>query len=240
MITTAARDKIWVLIPFYNQSHEILSSLIKEIPHSLDRIVIVDDGSSPSYECPVPAIRGIRCPLNRGKGAAISTGAEFIIASACGADAYIVTADADGQHKASDIQKIIETCTSCPRGEILFIGCRNFKSCDVPLASRIGKLFSNILLRLESGVKISDTQSGLRAYPINIFKKFKTASARFDFETEILLFSLREGYKISEVEIDAVYPKERISHFRKIADTARIILLHFRLLVNIHRKDGVR
>ena len=96
----------------------------------------------------------------------------------------------------------------------------------VPKKSSFGHKFSNFWFHLETGVKLPDTQSGYRLYPLEVIPR-RYFTSKFEFEIEVLVRSSWRGVPIKPVPIRVLYdPSERVSHFRPVKDFARISLLN--------------
>ncbi len=222
--------KTWLAIPVFNHSAK-LAGLVSKCLSDCPDIVVVDDGSTDQdigkilSGMPVHLITHSR---NMGKGEAIRSAARFISDKGGG---YMITMDADGQH-LPDVLPLFLDAIAARHGAVL-IGARDFTSQKIPLASRTGRRISNFLVEMETGYRLSDTQSGFRAYPVALFSEVECSSSRFSFETEIIVRALWKGYKVEEFGMPVFYPKgkERITHFSLIMDNARIFLLHARLLL---------
>ena len=101
---------------------------------------------------------------------------------------YAITIDSDGQHFASDIPVLIEAIEKEP--DTLLVGARNLASDNMPGKNTFANKFSNFWFTLETGIKLQDTQSGYRLYPIqrmNVDKWYYTA--KYEFELEALVFA---------------------------------------------------
>ncbi len=220
--------KIWLVIPIFNHGSGLLQ-VLPGISQACKNILIVDDGSDEKIDSENISRKDaifICHEKNMGKGAAIMTAAKFI--SKSGGD-YMITIDADGQHAPSDINLFIELIGKCEERRVI-IGNRDFSSATIPLASRFGRLISNIMVYLETGKWIPDTQSGFRAYPMELFRKTDCKSSRYDFETEILTKAILAGFTTESVSISVTYPKNRISHFKLLRDNMLFTVLHAKLL----------
>ena len=138
---------------------------------------------------------------------------------------YALTIDSDGQHYPSDIPVFIEKLLEFQK-PILLIGSRNMNQDSVPKKSSFGHKFSNFWFHFETGIKLTDTQSGYRLYPLlYIPKKFFTK--KFEFEIEIIVRTAWNGIPVQNVPIQVLYdPTERVSHFRPFRDFTRISILN--------------
>lgn len=211
------------IIPVYN--HEATVAQVARQALELGYpVFVVDDGSTDETAKRLAEIKGIhllRHSKNEGKGAALLTG--FMAASSV-AD-YAITVDADGQHDPQDAKKLIEVIPAKKRP--LVVGARQgmegAAGAHIPWTSRFGRKFSNFWVRLSGGPKLSDTQSGMRIYPLPEVMSLPVRARRFQFEVEILVQAKRIGMPIIEAPISVVYNPDgsRISHFRPFVDFLR-------------------
>lgn len=211
-----------ILIPAY-QPTDALVSLTENLSSRGHIIVCVDDGSGADFdgifEKTAEFAEVLRYPVNRGKGGALKHGMRHIMHDEkYSSFKYIVTADADGQHKPDDIEKVVREVQVCGG---LVLGVRFFSG-KVPLRSRFGNSLTRIVFALLSGKKISDTQTGLRGFEISPFYS-EIAGERYEYEMNVLLTAAEEGIQIYEVPIETVYENNNEgSHFRPIHDSIRI------------------
>lgn len=209
-----------VLIPAY-QPDEKLVQVVKSLRDKDIEVTVVDDGSGENYapifnQVSVAGADVLVHPKNKGKGAALKTGIAHIEKQA---DIKgIVTADADGQHTPKDISLVIETMKQNP--SVLVIGARAFAG-DVPLRSRFGNTLTRGIFRLATGLKVTDTQTGLRGLPSNIFPELLAMEGdRYEYEMSMLLNIDRWGIKYIEVPIETVYLEgNKSSHFHPLRDS---------------------
>lgn len=233
--------RVLVAVPVYNHAptlRAVVLGLLERHPH----VLVVDDGSDdlePEVLAGLP-VRMVRHGRNRGKGAAIRTAA---LEARRQGMSHIVTIDADGQHDPADLPLFLEAVAADPLAVI--VGARDFNTENVPGSSRFGRAFSNFWLRVQTGVILSDVQSGYRAYPLNVLENLRCTENRYSFEVEVLVRAAWAGFRLREVNIRVHYPPkgERVSHFRAFMDNARISLLNTRLTIRAimpvpHRKFG--
>ncbi len=219
--------RLLVVVPVYNHG-ATLRQVVEGVLAIHPEVLVVDDGSTDSgleqiADLPVQ----VRVhQTNQGKGAAIRTAAEA--AAAFGAT-HIVTIDADAQHDPGDLPIFFDALRNHPLAVI--VGVRDFATANVPRASRFGRWFSNFWLRVQTGRKLLDTQSGFRAYPTAVFEHLKFTETRYAFEVEVLVRSAWAGLDLLDVPVRVHYPpaQQRISHFRAFMDNARISWLNTRL-----------
>lgn len=225
----APAGRVLVVIPVYNHGGT-LRSVVERVLALHRHVLVVDDGSTdlpPGALSDLP-VRVIRHDRNRGKGAAIRTGARE--AREMGMT-HIVTIDADGQHDPADLPVFLKAIGE--DGNAIVVGVRDFNTPNVPGSSRFGRKFSNFWLRVQTGVALADVQSGFRAYPLAVLESLRFTEDRFSFEVEVLVRAAWAGFRLVEVNISVHYPPrgERISHFRAFMDNFRLSLLNTRLTV---------
>ena len=170
----------------------------------------------------------LRHETNRGKGAAIRTG----FAALAGKADWAVTLDADGQHDPNDIPGMIRAIPAGSRP--IVVGRREgMTGADVPWTSRFGRKFSNFWVRAAGGPPLSDSQSGLRIYPLPEAARLPVRSRRFQFEVEILVRARWRGIPVIEAPVGVSYAPgmKRISHFRPFIDFCRNTETFSRLIV---------
>ena len=208
----------YVVIPAYQPDNKLIK-LVEKIHDKSDfKILIIDDGSSPAcqkiFDKASQYATILRHEVNQGKGHALKTAFQFIKEQ----NSYgtVVTADADGQHKIWDIFRTANKASENPNK--LILGVRAFTG-KVPLRSRFGNSLTKALFKLQTGVGVTDTQTGLRAFTTNLIPfMLKIEGKRYEYEMNMLLEATKE-YEIVEVPIETVYINDNeASHFRPIKD----------------------
>ena len=143
--------------------------------------------------------------------------------------AGIVTADADGQHTPTDILRLIDALHEHP--DKLVLGSRAFTG-DVPFKSRWGNRITRFVYALASGVKVGDTQTGLRALPASSLPAMaRIEGERYEYEMNVLL-KLRDMHLgVFEVPIETIYIDDNAgSHFNPVRDAFKIYMVIFKYL----------
>ena len=214
------------MIPALNPN-QTLVHLVSEIndlfsPH----VVAVNDGSNEGSAPVFDFLESMGCDVlthscNRGKGSALKTGFKHVLShypNSCG----IVTADADGQHAPQDIFRVAQCLNEGADGIVL--GIRKFKVGTIPFKSKWGNKITSIMFWLKTGVRLRDTQTGLRAIPMRYVPMVLQAKgSRFEFETNMLLLASKMDIPFIALPIDTIYLKNNHgSHFRAVRDSARI------------------
>jgi glycosyltransferase involved in cell wall biosynthesis len=228
-------SKIIFLIPSYRPT-ALFCELLEEF-RQMDPspIVVVDDGSGVGYSelfqraARVRDTVVLKNAVNLGKGAALKHGMNHVLVNYPDCMG-VVTADADGQHAADDILKVANELQSRSAGVIF--GSRDFKR-DVPFRSKIGNVISRYIYRFLIGLKLSDTQTGLRGIPRQLMElSLAIRSNRYEFETEQIIAAKTAGLQFREVPIRTLYIDDNSgSHFNPVLDSFRIyfVLLRYAL-----------
>lgn len=202
-------------------------------PAARARVVVVNDGSTDGTAAElaaIPEVVVVDHGVNRGKGEALVTGFAYALATGY---THVVTIDTDGQHAPEDLGAFLSAIEERPG--TLWLGDRGLLSPrgveNAPGSSVFGCRFSNFWVRLETGLRLTDTQTGYRAYPVEALPHGASAARRYDFEVEIIVRAAWMGTPVGMVPISVFYPprEERVSHFHPWRDNVRLTRLHTRL-----------
>ncbi|MDX6190507.1 DUF2062 domain-containing protein [Flavobacterium sp. Fl-318] len=230
-----------VLVPTYN-NHKTLRKVLDSVLDFTPNIIIINDGSTDETSTILKDysyLTQIHHAKNSGKGMALRNGFKKAIELNF---EYAITIDSDGQHFATDIPNFLVEIQKQP--DSLLIGSRNMTQENVPKKSSFGNKFSNFWFWFETGIKLDDTQSGFRLYPLRLIPK-KYYTNKFEFEIEVIVRSAWKGILVKNIPIQILYdPTERVSHFRPFKDFTRISILNTVLVLNallyIKPRDFVR
>lgn len=219
-----------VIIPTYNNRGSI-SQVIDDVKQYCKDIIVVCDGATDgTLELleKVADIDLIEYKINRGKGYALKKG--FAAAIEKGYN-YAITMDSDGQHKAADLTLFSEALKLNP--DSMIIGARQFSNPNMPPENTFANKFSNFWFMIQTGIRLSDTQTGFRLYPLRAMGKMKAITNRYESELELLVRIAWRGIPIVPIPINVFYPEkgERTSFFRPGIDFLRISLLNSLLCI---------
>ena len=197
--------KITVGIPAFNEEKNI-ASIISRLKDFTDSIIVCDDGSS-DMTAKIAEDMGailVKHPKNLGYGAAIRT--IFLKAKELESD-VLVTIDGDGQHQIMDVEKILKPIEK-NQADIV-IGSRFLdKKSDVPKYRELGINVITKVTNVSIKNKITDAQSGLRAYSNKVLSEITPSDSGMGISTEILIKSSSKGLRIVEVPITISYAGE--------------------------------
>lgn len=210
------------VVPVYDPEPGLIG-LCSALAASFGTVLVVDDGSvsrTDEFLRLPPGVTLVRHGRNRGKGRAIKTALGWIAANRPSAKGAVF-ADGDGQHRAGDVVRVAARMVETDRTTL---GVRNFARSATPLRSRFGNAVTSWLVRLFFGLRIHDTQTGLRAIPTRLFGAMQDVPGeRYEYEMRLfgLLRERREA--LEQVPIETVYiAGNRASHFRPLADSLRV------------------
>ena len=191
---------LWVVIPAHNEEKRIrvvLCSLKKYTKN----IIVVDDGSTDStYDivCDQDVIC-LRHIVNFGKGSALKTGCDFALKMGA---KFMVVMDADGQHRVEDIPKLIAHLFE-DNNDIVF-GVRTWNQ-NMPTIFKIGNIILSKYVGFMFRIKISDTQSGFRAFTSVAYKKIRWDATDYSMESEMIARAGKNRLKYAQEKIKTIY-----------------------------------
>jgi glycosyltransferase involved in cell wall biosynthesis len=214
------RPSIAAVIPAYGEEKHI-GDVVRRTRQQLDHVLVVDDGSNDQTAARAreAGAEVIVHPQNRGKGEAIKTGLRHWLDRQF---TYVVILDADGQHLPEEIDRFVNVALASDAQ--LFIGTRMNDLSGMPPLRRIVNRYMSKRISRTCGQKIPDTQCGFRMLHRQLVPDVLGGANRFDYETEMLIFASRKGYRIESIPITTVYSDE-VSSIHPIRDTIRFFKL---------------
>jgi uncharacterized protein (DUF2062 family) len=225
-----------VIAPTYNNDGTLGDVLQRVLDQDIDLIAINDGCTDKTAEILEELAVKVSDPNrfhiethnpNQGKAAGLITG--FKVASQRGYT-HAVTIDTDGQHDPEDMHVLLAAARADPYA--LVIGTRSEKLEGYPAKSLAGRRMSNTFIWLESGVRVEDSQSGYRVYPVGLTQILHCRAGRYGYETEVLTRAAWAGGTIVNEPISMRYlpEDERVSHLHPVKDTLRAVRMHLGLL----------
>ena len=224
-----------LIIPALNPEKSFVG-LAKQMTKYFTDIIVVDDGSTQETKVifqELKAVLGKRLHLltheiNLGKGEAIKTAVRYYKSSSlCERYCGVLTADCDGQHLPEDCMKV-DKALGKNHEKALHIGYRDLSSGLMPLRSKFGNKSTVWLFSMLYGIKLKDTQSGLRAFSGDILDwLISVKGSRFEYEMNVLIESKNAGVCIYETPITTRYEINHKSHFRTGRDSLKVLKVLF-------------
>jgi len=208
---------IIAVIPAYNEATRI-ASVASDVMKYVDRVVVVDDGSKDNTGDMAMKAGAlvVRHMSNSGAGAATMTGLEA--ARRLGAD-IVVTLDADEQHAPEDIPSLLKPLTE-NKADIVFanrFGTRN----KIPFIRRVFNGIGNIVSFTATGLWVSDSQCGFKAFGPKALKDINLRMSGFEFCTEIVRESVQHKWRIAEIPIKVIYSEYTLAKGQSFANGVR-------------------
>ena len=201
--------KITIGIPAYNEEKNI-AKIITKLKKITDSIIVCDDGSSDmtSEIAKNLGVIVISHKKNMGYGAAIRT--IFEKSTEIGSD-ILVTFDADGQHRVEDISRVLRPLENSEADIVIgsrFLG----KQSNVPNYRKLGIKVITQVTNSSIKTKLTDSQSGFRAYSKQVLSKISLSEIGMGISTEILIKASSGGLRITEVPITILYSGDTSTH----------------------------
>ena len=224
-----------VIIPCRNHGLTVEKVLEGLEPLGLP-VIVVDDGSDAvtrealdelAPRCPEMTL--LRHEVNRGKGAALTTGLHYAEKEGY---THALQVDADGQHDLADAPKLLESAKRDPNA---LWSARPLYDESVPKKRLIGRYVTHVWVWIETlSFEIVDSMCGYRVYPIAptlAILKTKHVGQFMDFDTEIMVRLYWKGLRVRFVPSRVIYPEDGYSNFRMWEDNVRISKMHTRLCI---------
>ena len=213
------------LIPAYNPE-PCLINLVEKLKEKGFWVLVVNDGSSEKHREIFQEIDDAGRVLilthtkNKGKGCAIKTGLKYI-QKYISENYTVVTVDADGQHRPKDVEMVCKMSQKHPG--CLVLGRRKMQK-ETPLKSRLGNQITRIIYMFTTGIRIYDTQTGLRAFDHTLLAELLIIPGeRYEYEMNVLLACSRNKIPMREIGIETIYINDNSSsHFHPFKDSCRI------------------
>jgi len=195
--------KIFIVIPAYNEEKAI-GQVIQEVKKYVNNIIVVDDGSiDKTYEiAKKERVIVYHHIINRGLGGALTTGIKGALLKH--GDIFL-TFDADGQHKAQDIPKMVDPIKNGVAD--IVIGSRLLNPFGMPLSRKMANHLANFITRFLFGIKTTDSQSGLRCFNRKTAQLLNLKTNSMEVSSEIIKEIKAHNLKFIEVPIETVYTK---------------------------------
>jgi glycosyltransferase involved in cell wall biosynthesis len=213
-----------ILIPAFNASHalpELITRLQKVLPEAL--LLVVNDGSTDDTAAVAERLHAtvVNHAVNKGKGAALQTGFEYVLQH-CSAD-YVLTLDADLQHAPEDAPKFFEALQQTQAD--IIVGWRRRSGTKMPVHRRMSNALTSFMVGTRTGTVIRDSQCGYRLMRKNVLQHVKLETAGFEAETEFLIKAAKRNFVIEFVSVQTVYGDEKsyMTHWKTTKNFAKVL-----------------
>lgn len=220
-----------VVIPALNPGKAFPAYVRSLLESGIFYVVIVDDGSNLDSAPIFAELEGLdgcillRHTRNGGKGRALKTAFSYILSRSDWEGTSVITADADGQHILEDVMAVARA--TAEETDRLVMGKRNLRLSNVPFRSKIGNCLTSAAFHLLYGIRLEDTQTGLRGIPWSLLHWCcQIGGDRFEYEMNVLIRAARDSIGLRQVAIQAVYyDNNRGTHLRAVRDSWRVFCI---------------
>ncbi len=210
---------VWVVIAAYNEAR-VIAHVVGEGARRGYHVVVVDDGSADgTAERASAASAVVRHPVNLGQGAALQTGIEYALQQ--GAET-VVTFDADGQHRAADIDHLVAALREARADFALGSRCLG-SSIALPPARRVLLRAATLFTQLTTGLRLTDTHNGLRAMTRRGAGMIRLRQNRMAHASEILAQIAASGLPYVEVPVRIEYTAYSLAKGQRLGDALAIL-----------------
>ena len=215
-----AADDLWVVIPAYNEG-EVLRDVVLGVRGDYRNVVVVDDCSSDGTAALAHTAGAtvLRHPINLGQGAALQTGIRYALARGA---RYIVTFDADGQHRVEDIASLIGR--QAETGADIVIGSRFLgQARGIPQLRRMVLRLAVVFTRLTSGVSLTDAHNGLRLLTRFAAQRIRITQNRMAHASEIIGEIGSLGLTVAEAPVTILYTEYSLRKGQKLSNAVNVL-----------------
>ena len=212
----------WVVVPLFNES-TVIGDVVRGLLGSFDHVVCIDDGSTDDSAA-IAAAAGARVlhhPINLGQGAALQTGFSYI---ATKADArFVVTFDADGQHRIDDALGMLDLAKS--QDVAIVFGSRFLDTRTNPgVLKRIILKTAVSVTNLTTGLRLTDAHNGLRVIRTDAMRLIHLEQDRMAHATEIVLKLGRTGLPWREYPVELLYTDYSKAKGQSVLNSVNILV----------------
>jgi len=213
-------DPPWIVIPAFNEG-PVIGQVVAAVRAQYRHVVVVDDCSSD--ETGLAALRAgavvLRHPVNLGQGAALETGIRYVLSQ--GAE-YIVTFDADGQHRVDDIAVLVDRQRET--GADVVVGSRFLGTVQgMPPLRRIVLKLAVMYMRLTSGVPMSDAHNGFRLFTRQAAERIRIRQNRMAHASEIVEQIGEMGLSVCEAPVTIIYTEHSLRKGQRLSNAFNIV-----------------
>lgn len=223
-----------VIIPALNPSETLSDYVDSLVEGGMNKILIVNDGSNEKCKKTFEQLQKkegvfvLTHAKNLGKGRGLKNAFNYVLTHWSDEISGVITADSDGQHTVEDVIRVSEALDK-QENPALILGTRDFNEEIVPFKSRYGNKITSKVFWLFYGVKVNDTQTGLRGIPKEyMYEYMDLEGERFEYEMNMLIYGAMHKHQFAQQTIRTVYfDNNSETHFRPVADSLKIYKLIF-------------
>lgn len=215
-------ENTWLVIPLYNEE-PVIGDVVQRVREVFPNVVSVDDGSTDdsARQAEQAGAVVIRHPFNLGQGAAIQTGIDFVLRQP--ETKYLVTFDADGQHRVEDAASMVDQAESQNLGFIL--GSRFLKGpSPVGWSKKAVLKAAAAIARYQTGLRLTDAHDGLRVIRRDAAEQINLTQNRMAHASEIVSQLASTGLPWSEYPVDIRYTEYSKAKGQSLLNSVNILV----------------
>ena len=211
---------LWIVIPAFNEG-VVIGDVVTGVRDRYPNVIVVDDCSSDeSGETALQAGAVVlRHPVNLGQGAALETGIRYALAQ--GAE-FVVTFDADGQHRVEDIPVLLRQYRETGADVVVgsrFLGC----ALGLPPLRRLVLKLAVVFMRLSSGIPMTDAHNGLRLFTRQAAERIRIRQNRMAHASEIVEQVGALGLSVTEAPVTIIYTERSLRKGQRLGNAFNIV-----------------
>lgn len=215
-------DQTWLVIPLYNEG-EVVRDVLTDVRKTFPNIICVDDGSSDNSieEALAAGVHVAIHPINLGQGAALQTGFDYVLQNT---DAkYVVTFDADGQHRVEDALAMLDAADKDDLGFVFGSRFLDGKA-ETGLFKKIVLKTAAFVTRMRTGEKLTDAHNGLRTIRRDALSQVQITQNRMAHASEIVYQLFDTGLKWREMPVHIIYTDYSRSKGQSLLNSINILV----------------
>jgi polyprenyl-phospho-N-acetylgalactosaminyl synthase len=215
-------DDTWVVVPLYNES-TVIADVVRGLRESFDHVICIDDGSTDGSAAAAAAAgaRVLHHPINLGQGAALQTGFSYVGSKP--EAKYVVTFDADGQHRIEDALEMLDLAKAEDLAVVFgsrFLDTRT----DPGVIKRIILKTAVWVTNLTTGLRLTDAHNGLRVIRTDAVRMIELDQDRMAHATEIVLKLGRTGLPWREYPVELLYTDYSKAKGQSVLNSVNILV----------------
>lgn len=211
---------IWIVVAAYNEA-PVIGEVVAGLRTKYPQVVVVDDCSDDETgtEALSSAAIVLRHPINLGQGAAVQTGIRFALSKGA---AYVVTFDADGQHRVEDIAVLLDRLEQS-RADVV-IGSRFLGDAEgIPPMRRLALKLAATFTWITTGVRMTDAHNGLRVFTRQAAERLRIRQNRMAHASEIISLIRTLGLKLEEAPVTILYTEYSLAKGQRLSNAINIL-----------------
>jgi glycosyltransferase involved in cell wall biosynthesis len=211
---------LWIVVPAFNEE-QLVGAVVEQLRAVSRHVVVVDDGSGDRTAQTALAAGAVvvRHAFNLGQGAAIRTGLDYALLRGA---AYVATFDADGQHHADDLSRLVERVRA--GGIDIALGSRfRGRAEGMPRGRRVVLRLAILLTWMTTGLRLTDAHNGLRVMTASTARRLQIVQDQMAHASELASEIARLNLRYEEVPVTITYSRYSVEKGQRLSNSARIL-----------------